>query len=364
MAIKKYLENEEQLYEVYVKVRDRLGRQISRRRKGISSESKAKRLEIKLKVELLKIRGDKIMPAWEEWVDECLARMRIEYCNSTILNYKGNLRKRVTPYLKDMALDKIKKSDIHSILFDKLSDLSDATRRSLHKYIKRIFNMAIEEGLIHHNPTLGIKIKVSEKRKKCLTYTEIKFLLNEAYLHDHPFYSIWSVALMTGMRSGELYTLLWSDVDFENGFISVNKSWSSKNGVGPTKSSMTREVPISEELEKFLKKLKLKTQGPHVLPRNRDWDFGNQAKILRTFCNQLGITEIGFHDLRATFITQLLLRDVPLAKVMHIVGHARIQTTQGYLRLVAKDVKGATNALGIKLPNYNEDKNKRVASLF
>ena len=167
------------------------------------------------------------------------------------------------------------------------------------------------------------------------------------------------------MRSGELYALLWSDVNFENGFISVNKSWSSKNGVGPTKSSMTREVPISEELEKFLKELKLKTQGPHVLPRNRDWDFGHQAKILRTFCKQLGITEISFHDLRATFITQLLLRDVPLAKVIACSGATpRIQTTQGYLRLVAKDVKGATDTLGIKLPNYNEDSNNSVASLF
>ena len=69
------------------------------------------------------------MPTWEEWVDECLKRMRLEYRNSTILNYKGNLGKRVTPYLKEMTLDKIRKSDIHSVLFDKLSGVSGDTEK-------------------------------------------------------------------------------------------------------------------------------------------------------------------------------------------------------------------------------------------
>ena len=365
MGVKKYFFNENPFYEVHVKVRDSLGRQISRRRRGIASKVKAKRLETELKMELLQIRGEKIMPNWEEWVKECLERMNIEYRMSTVLHYKWNLGKRVTPYLKGMRIDKIKKSDVHSVLFHRLSGVSDETRKCIHKNMRRVFNMALEEGLIQHNPALGIKIKVSEKRKKCLSHLEIKTLLDKAYFHNHPFYNIWSIALMTGMRSGELYALLWSDMDFENGFISVNKSWSLQNGIGPTKSAMTREVPISEELDKFLKRLKLSGKGSHVLPRNKDWNVGKQAMVLRKFCKQIGITEIKFHDLRATFITQLLLRDVPLAKVMRIVGHAQIQTTQRYLRLVAKDVQGVTNALGIKLPDYYyKDSDNQVVPLF
>lgn len=43
-----------------------------------------------------------------------------------------------------------------------------------------------------------------------------------------------------------------------------------------------------------------------VLPRLQQWKDGEQAKVLRGFCSQIGITLVGFHDLRATFITNLL----------------------------------------------------------
>ena len=71
---------------------------------------------------------------------------------------------------------------------------------------------------------------------------------------------------------------------------------------------------------------------------------------------------IKFHDLRATFITQMLIRGVAIAKVMKIVGHANIKTTMRYLRLVAQDTQGATESLGITLPkDFNND---NVVNLF
>lgn len=350
MGIIKYVEDGKSFYEVRVKVRDPMGKQLSRRRRGISSEPKAKRLELELKMELLKAKDDRTTPFWEEWVDTCLERVKREYKPSTVMNYRSFLGKWVTPHLKGKAIDKIKQSDIHDILFVRCKSMSDSSRRDLLKYIRRVFGMAIEETLLVHNPAVGIKIKVVEKKLECLNNTELSLLLYEAYNKMHPFYNIWTLALLTGMRSGELHALLWTDIDFENRFISVNKSWSYKNGVGPTKNSKNREVPMSDELIKFLKELKLRTRGPHVLTRNKDWDNGMQAEVLRKFCEEIGITSIRFHDLRSTFITQLLLNDVPLVKVMYIVGHARMQTTQRYLRKVAKEVQGATEALNITLP--------------
>ncbi|HMN70031.1 MAG TPA: site-specific integrase, partial [Bdellovibrionales bacterium] len=59
-------------------------------------------------------------------------------------------------------------------------------------------------------------------------------------------------------------------------------------------------------------------------------------------------------DLRATFITQMLNNGVPLSKVMAIVGHSSLKTTQGYLRLSGKDVEGATEDLKITVPTVEE----------
>lgn len=76
----------------------------------------------------------------------------------------------------------------------------------------------------------------------------------------------------------------------------------------------------------------------------------DQAKVLKSFCEEIGITQVKFHDLRATFITQMLNNGVALSKVMAIVGHSSLKTTQGYLRLSGKDIEGATEELNISVP--------------
>ncbi len=48
-----------------------------------------------------------------------------------------------------------------------------------------------------------------------------------------------------------------------------------------------------------------------VLPRLREWEIGIQSKVLRDFCKSIGVASIRFHDLRATFITNMLSQGVP-----------------------------------------------------
>jgi integrase len=217
--------------------------------------------------------------------------------------------------------------------------------------VRRVFNRAVESGLIVFNPAAKIKVKIPETKQLALSSKEIEILLREAKLQRHRFYEVWALALLTGMRSGELYALKWTDVEFENGLIHVTKSWNSKNGIGPTKSSKNRIVPLSKAALTFLRELKLKAGSlDHVLPRLQEWTKGSQATVLKNFCRSLCITAVKFHDLRATYITQLLMNGVPVSKVMAIVGHAELKTTQGYLRMTGKDLMGATECLGIELP--------------
>lgn len=112
------------------------------------------------------------------------------------------------------------------------------------------------------------------------------------------------MALMSGMRSGELYALKWTDLDFEARTILVSKQWTSKSGFTSTKTRRSRIIPISDDLLHFLREWKLKSGGGEfVLPHCKEWENGEQAQVLREFCEAIGITSVKFHDLRATFIT-------------------------------------------------------------
>jgi hypothetical protein len=157
----------------------------------------------------------------------------------------------------------------------------------------------------------------------------------------------------------ELHTITKSQVYnliFEGMTISISKQWTSKAGFTPTKTQRARIVPISQDLALFLKELKLKRQSDceFVLPHHTEWENGDQARVTREFCEAVGITPVKFHDLRATFITNLLSRGVALAQVMSIVGHSQLKTTNGYLRKAGVEVRGVTEHLGYRLPEETE----------
>jgi integrase len=348
MSIKKRDENGQTVYDVFVKVRDKSGRQKARRKLGLKSEREALRFEFDLKTELESHRS-KIL--WSTWVQQCLEQCRLEYKYSTWLNYKTILDKWVNPRWSSRFIDEITTSDVHDLIFNIVDGVSYWHRRNILKLVRRIFMMAVEDGVLAKNPTLKIKVKVPQAVQKVLNPNEIEILLKEAKAINHPYSDIWTFALLTGMRSGEMYALKWSDIDLVSNFIHVTKAWTSKDGFGITKSAKNHVVPISSECRIFLAQLKLKRGNEEfILPHLESWNRGNQAQELRTFCVGIGITSVKFHDLRATFITQLLKQGVSLARVMAIVGHTELKTTQGYLRLCGHDLAGATESLGIKLP--------------
>ena len=358
MAISKKIKDGKLSYEVFVKVRDSSGKQVGLRRTGIASEREAKRVEFELKSSL-KDHRDKV--SWANWVEHFLRQCKNEYRNSTYMNYKFNLDKWVNPIWKDRFIDEITSGDVHNLIFEHVTGVSSYTKRGLIKIVKRMFNLAIEQGVLTRNPAVGIKVKVADSNQGVLNKNEIEIFLREAKSINHKLFPHWTFALLTGMRSGELHALRWIDVDFVTGFINISKAWTRYNGEGPTKTAKNRVCPISKECRKFLQELKLKTGGADfILPRMWEWDQGRQGQITRDFCTGIGITSITFHDLRATFITQMLNNGVALSKVMAIVGHSSLKTTQGYLRLCGKDVEGATEDLGVVVPETGSTDGKVI----
>lgn len=213
-----------------------------------------------------------------------------------------------------------------------------------------IYNWAIEEKMIkgvHHSPVFGLKIVVKQdKRPEILRIDEIKNLLYQAKALGHDWYFVWSMALLTGMRNGELFSLKWSDVDLDNGTIKVECSYNFKtNEFKDTKAGYWRTVPISSELKNLLLEIRSNSKCEFVLPRFELWKDGKQAQVLKHFCKSIGLPEIKFHTLRACFATQLIGSGVEPVKVMKICGWKDLKTLAIYLRLAGVEEKGVTEGL-------------------
>ncbi len=358
MAIRTYNENGKKFYEVYVNGFDSRGIRFQRKRKGIESLPKAEKVEFELMRELAKAKEARVPFRWSEWFEQCLKRMKTQLRPSTVANYDWKVKKWIHPHWKDLEIHQITRADVYETIYEKCSEIvTPHSRKTLLKMVKRIFQMAIEEGILDRNPCSGITMKVPEVEQKVLTNSEVGIFLLQAKITAHRLYPMWAMALLTGMRSGELFALRWTDIDLDARIISVSRQWTSKNGFGPTKTQRSRVVPISDDLLHFLMELKMQRGTEEsVLPRFTEWQNGEQAKMTREFCSAVGITPVKFHDLRATFITNLLARGESLARVMSIVGHTQLKTTNGYLRKAGVDVKGGTDKLGYTLPRESEAK--------
>lgn len=216
--------------------------------------------------------------------------MKLVYRPSTLYNYDKCVNRWINKHWKSRELSSITKMDVHEMVFEKMrpEECTMHTRKYVLKIIKRIFQMAMDDGHLAKNPAQGMMIRVPETEKKVLTNQEVEIFLNEAKVTNHRFYPVWVMALFTGCRSGELFALKWTDMDFESRTISVSKSWSSKNGFTCTKNQKTRIVPVSDELLLFLKERKLECgTEEYLLPRLSEWERGCAARVTKAFCKTL-----------------------------------------------------------------------------
>ncbi|MNT89825.1 Phage integrase family protein [compost metagenome] len=75
------------------------------------------------------------------------------------------------------------------------------------------------------------------------------------------------------------------------------------------------------------------------------WDRGEQAYDLRLFLKAIGLHEIRFHDLRASWATLLLSKGVPPSQVMAQGGWADMNTMMIYMRKAGIDIRDSTSVL-------------------
>lgn len=353
-------------YQVKVSVRSTVNPTLRLRRKvsEIKTLAEARSVEKSIKQQLQR-------EIWEQEQIGCSWGKLVERWGEALLTGEGLDR----PVGQSTALDNVRALEIytadwwkrpaqeisrvearHAIETVTAQGKSNSRKRAVKNAINSAFTWGIENGWIKglvQSPATGIKIGRSEEKKpEILTLNEVKKLLDAAQIYKHPWYPMWALALYTGMRSGELHALLWTDVDMENRRLTVAKSYNGRfKKVTPTKGRYWREVPICPDLEKLLTELRATAQGrAHVLPRMTDWNRGEQARILREFCTGIGIPSVKFHALRACFATLLLRERIAPIVVMKICGWKDLKTMQRYIRLAGIEIEGATDGLKLIQP--------------
>ncbi len=215
-----------------------------------------------------------------------------------------------------------------------------ATVNRLLGNVKNMLTMAVKWNVLQQNPFAGVKLlPVPTMLERILGDEEEPKLLEACdrvrapYLHP-----IVNLALNTGMRKGEIFSLHWSQVDLGNHLIHIQNA---KTEYGE------RRIPMNDTVFGLLSKLQKCRHGDLIFPSHRKTGekFRDVKTAFRRAVSLSGIRHIRFHDLRHTFATRLVRAGVDLITVQHLLGHAKITMTARYAHTLADDKIAAVKRL-------------------
>lgn len=143
------------------------------------------------------------------------------------------------------------------------------------------------------------------------------------------------VALNTGMRRGELFSLRWQDVDLAAGVVTVRAA--------TAKSGQTRRIPLNKAAATVLSRWRARHPSGDglVFPGDEGKRLDNINKSWRGVVKIAGVTGFNFHDLRHTFASRLVQAAVDLNTVRELLGHSEIAMTQRYAHLSPDNLRAA-----------------------
>ena len=146
--------------------------------------------------------------------------------------------------------------------------------------------------------------------------------------------------LATGARSGEMFRLEWTDVNFERNTLTL---WTRKRKGGNRQARLT---PISPSLKAVLRELETENTAasPYVFvnPETGDAYYRQLPSIrymLKRLCKKCELKEFGFHALRHFVAARLMdSRQTNIVEIQQLLGHQRTTTTDLYLRSLSSSI--------------------------
>ena len=193
-----------------------------------------------------------------------------------------------------------------------------------------------EWHLIAFNPAQNVrKLKEPRGRTRYLTEKELKALLKAVSPRADLKLAV-MLALSTGARRMEIWSLKRNDIDLENGFATFNK----------TKTGVARTVPICGEslelLREYLARSESKLLFPSEKNNNFPFDFRRSFKAALV---KAKIDDFSWHDLRHSAASYLIRAGVDLRIAGEILGHKNISMTMKYSHLAPNHLTDAVEKM-------------------
>jgi integrase len=251
----------------------------------------------------------------------------------------------IIPFFGDMDINDIDQFLVHEFYQAKMKEgYSSSYIQRMHEMMRLILRVAKKWEVLHKDIASMLEPpRLIKKEMKVWTIDQVNtFLKFTKHSRYHPIYFL---AAYTGMRKGEILGLSWTDIDFEEKTISINKTLykvpSEYLLQEPKTKNSFRTIYIDDDIIRVLKRQKVKQNLERLryggVYKEHNMVFAQETGeyvhpqgvngLFTRFIGQANLPRIRFHDLRHTHATILLLMGVNPKIVAERLGHSSVQIT-------------------------------------
>ena len=300
---------------------------------------------------------------------------------TTYQGYVGIYRSGIGPILGNILLKDLRPSHIQEYIALKLSkNVSNTTVRHHITFLHSVLETAIKWQLLIRNPIDSVTMpKIVKHEMNILNEQQAKTILQA--VQGTNYYSLFALALYTGMRKSELLALQWNDVDLLMAELSISKSSHRLNtGEYIVKSTKTaksnRRIALSKKtctmLKQHLKKeMNICSKTSPKFPNDRLLFCEPNGKPLKPntigqhwtrLLRRLNYPNIRFHDLRHTHASWMLKKGVSPKVIQERLGHSTISTTLDIYSHVTPGMQRQAVNIFDKILTRNSDKQRQLVT--
>ena len=289
---------------------------------------------------------------------------------STYRRYEGVLRVNVIPVIGKIRMSKLQPADLQNLYSSCLaSGLSPRTVRHVHTVIHTMLAKAARWDAVARNiAALVSPPKVPYREMITLSAEEANALLSAA--RGARLEAIWTVAIMTGLRSGELLALRWKDIDLTAAYLDVTGTLTRQGGdlvrTDPKTPRSRRRIALPESVvhalrqhrtahfEERLKAGPAWQDGDYVFTNRVGGPIDQDNLLKREFrplLKQAGVRpDATVRDLRHTAISLALSQGTAATDVSEMAGHSNVGVTLSvYAHALPGAPKRATDSIAAAL---------------
>lgn len=278
---------------------------------------------------------------------------------STLSRYRIHVA-HIAAVLGYVPLRKLSAPQVQALYSQLLAEgHSPTTVHALHVVLHRALADALRLDLVQRNVADLVKApRVDHKQRAILSIDQARRLLEAA--RDERLEALYTLALVTGMREGELLGLRWRDLDLEAGKLTVQTALVYLRGVpnftAPKTKSARRTIRLNGPTVQALRAHKKRQNEERLAARY--WDdldlvFPNQLGrpiepgnlLFRWYyplLEKAGLPKITFHALRHTAATIALAGGASVKAVQEMLGHSSSRITLDYYAHVTESMQEAT----------------------